>query len=81
MITRLKSFVRETRANVSIVFAMSALPMMAMVGAGIDYGVLTNTRTELKIATDAYVLSRGRVAIHAPPSDVTDDQLQRVYLS
>ena len=57
MITRLKSFVRETRANVSIVFAMSALPMMAMVGAGIDYGVLTNTRTELKIATDAAALA------------------------
>jgi len=35
----------------------------------------------LKIATDAYVLSRGRVAIHAPPSEVTEDQLQRVYLS
>ena len=35
----------------------------------------------LKIATDAYVLSRGTVAIHAPPSDITEDQLQRVYLS
>ena len=35
----------------------------------------------LRIATDAYVLSRGRVAIHAPPSEVTEDQLQRVYLS
>ena len=35
----------------------------------------------LKIATDAYVLSRGRVAIHAPPGDITEDQLQRVYLS
>lgn len=35
----------------------------------------------LKIATDAYVLSRGRVAIHAPPREITEDQLQRVYLS
>lgn len=35
----------------------------------------------LKIATDAYVISRGRVAIHAPPADLTDDQLQRIYLS
>ena len=35
----------------------------------------------LKIATDAYVLSRGRVAIHDAPQRITDDQLQRVYLS
>lgn len=35
----------------------------------------------LKIATDAYVLSRGRVAIHAAPAEVTEDELQRVYLS
>ena len=35
----------------------------------------------LKIATDAYVLSRGRVAIHDRPDRITDDQLQRVYLS
>jgi branched-chain amino acid transport system ATP-binding protein len=35
----------------------------------------------LKIATDAYVLSRGRVAIHARPREITEDQLQRIYLS
>ena len=35
----------------------------------------------LKIATDAYVLSRGRVAIHDLPGRITDEQLQRVYLS
>ena len=35
----------------------------------------------LKIATDVYVLSRGSVAIHDVPSRITDDQLQRVYLS
>ncbi|MDE2361412.1 MAG: ABC transporter ATP-binding protein [Hyphomicrobiales bacterium] len=35
----------------------------------------------LTIATDAYVLSRGTVAIHAAPSQITEDELQRVYLS
>jgi len=35
----------------------------------------------LKIATDVYVLSRGRVAIHASPVEITEDQLQRVYLT
>jgi branched-chain amino acid transport system ATP-binding protein len=35
----------------------------------------------LKIATDVYVLSRGHVAIHAPPIEITEEQLQRVYLT
>jgi len=35
----------------------------------------------LKMATDAYVLSRGHVAIHAPPGEISDEQLQRAYLS
>ena len=35
----------------------------------------------LKIATDVYVLSRGRVAIHNLPSAITEDELQHVYLS
>ena len=35
----------------------------------------------LKIATDVYVLSRGSVAIHGPPVEITEDQLQRVYLT
>ena len=35
----------------------------------------------LKIATDVYVLSRGGVAIHGPPVEITEDQLQRVYLT
>lgn len=35
----------------------------------------------LKIATDVYVLSRGRVAMHAAPAEVDEAVLQRVYLS
>jgi branched-chain amino acid transport system ATP-binding protein len=35
----------------------------------------------LRIATDVYVLSRGRVALHAPPGEVDEDTLQRLYLS
>ena len=35
----------------------------------------------LKMATDLYVLSRGRVVMHAKPGDVDEEALQRVYLS
>lgn len=35
----------------------------------------------LEIADDVYVLSRGRVALHAPPAEIGEERLQRIYLS
>lgn len=35
----------------------------------------------LKLATDLYVLSRGRVAMHAKPDEADEEALQRMYLS
>ncbi|MBI5068269.1 MAG: ABC transporter ATP-binding protein [Deltaproteobacteria bacterium] len=35
----------------------------------------------LKMATDVYVLSRGRVVMHTPPAQADEETLQRVYLS
>jgi len=35
----------------------------------------------LTLATDVYVLSRGRVAMHGLPSQISEDQLQHVYLN
>ncbi len=35
----------------------------------------------LKLATDIYVLSRGRVVMHAKPDEADEEALQRVYLS
>ncbi|MBV9654340.1 MAG: ABC transporter ATP-binding protein [Acetobacteraceae bacterium] len=35
----------------------------------------------LKMATDLYVLSRGRVVMHAKPDEADEEALQRVYLS
>lgn len=35
----------------------------------------------LKMATDLYVLSRGRVVMHAKPEEADEEALQRVYLS
>ena len=35
----------------------------------------------LKIATDVYVLARGKVVLHDRPDRMSEDQLQRVYLS
>lgn len=35
----------------------------------------------LKLATDVYVLSRGHIVMHTPPSGADEESLQRVYLS
>lgn len=35
----------------------------------------------MEIADDVYVLSRGGVALHAPPRAISEDDLQRIYLS
>ena len=35
----------------------------------------------LKLATDVYVLSRGRVVMHTPPAGADEEMLQKVYLS
>lgn len=35
----------------------------------------------LQIATDVYVLSRGCVAVHAPPAETSEELLQHVYMN
>jgi branched-chain amino acid transport system ATP-binding protein len=35
----------------------------------------------LKIASDVFVLARGRIVLHAPPSKLTEADLQRIYLN
>jgi len=35
----------------------------------------------LMLATDVYVLSRGRVAMHASPAQISEEQLQHLYLN
>jgi len=35
----------------------------------------------LKIASDVFVLARGRIVMHAPPTAMTEADLQRIYLN
>jgi branched-chain amino acid transport system ATP-binding protein len=35
----------------------------------------------LKIASDVYVLSRGRVVMNAPPQEITEERMHQVYLN
>ena len=44
-------------ANVAIVFGLSAVPIVLMIGAGVDYSRAVKERTQLQIGTDAAALS------------------------
>lgn len=57
MFTLINRFSRDTRANMSTIFALSLVPVLASAGAAVDFGRLTLARTELQNALDAGVLS------------------------
>lgn len=43
--------------NISIIFALSAIPLVGMVGLGVDYGTAVNAKTKLNAAADAAALA------------------------
>lgn len=61
MITALFARFRRSRGgNVAIIFGLSALPLLATVGAGVDYARVSSQHTSLQTALDAAVLAGAR---------------------
>ena len=52
-----KSFLKNTSGNVALTTALLIIPLLAAVGAAIDYTRLKNVRTDYQAAADAAVLS------------------------
>ena len=50
------AFVASRAGNIAIIFALASLPLMAFVGAAIDYGLATRLQVKLQSATDATAL-------------------------
>jgi Flp pilus assembly protein TadG len=46
-------FRRNASGNVAIIFALSLIPVISMVGAGVDYSRASNVRSRLQAAADA----------------------------
>ena len=53
----LPRFARATRGNLSITFAIAAVPIMFALGAATDYGFAVKTRAKMNAAADAAALS------------------------
>jgi Flp pilus assembly protein TadG len=60
--TRITSFLHNQRGGTAILFGLLLLPIMAAVGAAIDYSRATNVRTAIQAAVDAAALLAARDA-------------------
>jgi Flp pilus assembly protein TadG len=52
-----RNFVRDRRANVAMVFALSVLPLVFAVGMSIDYGAAARLKSKLNAAADSAALA------------------------
>ncbi len=58
--TFFKRFIPETSGNIAITFALAALPLLATVGAGVDYSRIAQQTAVLQATLDASVLAGAR---------------------
>lgn len=69
---RLGRFRRGTSGNVGIIFALSLVPLVGLVGLGVDYGVALSVKAKLDNAADAAAIAAVATAkayIAANPND------------
>ena len=68
---KVPSIGRDRRGNVAIIFALSLLPIIGLIGAGIDYGHAISVRVALQAALDSTALMLTKKA-----TSLTSGQLQ-----
>ena len=56
---------RDYSAGVALMFAVTALPMIGIIGVAIDFGLVTQARTQLNLATDAAAMAAAKAAADA----------------
>ena len=71
---------RSNGGNVSVLFAFSLVPMIGLVGLGVDYGVALSAKTKLDNAADAAALAavataKAYVAANPTAANLTADAI------
>lgn len=56
---KLSHFATDRSGAVAVLFSLAAIPALALIGAGIDYGRLLSERAAMQSATDAAALAAG----------------------
>jgi Flp pilus assembly protein TadG len=56
-LSKIRQFLRDKRANISIIFALSALPLIFVTGMGVDYTTAADRQAQLNADADAAALA------------------------
>ncbi|MEW6768379.1 MAG: TadE/TadG family type IV pilus assembly protein [Pseudomonadota bacterium] len=51
-----REFVADKKGNIAVIFAITAVPILGVVGAAVDYSIANKVRTQLEAAQDSAVL-------------------------
>ncbi len=62
MLQRFREFCLSSNGNIGTIFALGLMPILAAVGAGMDYSRVANQRSQLQVVLDAAVLAGVNVA-------------------
>ena len=55
-VRRIRRLARDRRGNVAVIFAFAAIPVLAFIGAAIDYSIAARTQTKIEAALDTALL-------------------------
>ena len=77
---RTRTFARATQGNVAIVFGFSLIPIVGLVGLGVDYGVALTDKAKLDNAADAAAIAavataKAYVAANQSDQNLASDSL------
>jgi Flp pilus assembly protein TadG len=74
---RLRSFRRNTRGNVAVMFTLAVLPVLGFIGSAVDYNLINSTKAKLDATADAAVL----VAVNRPSLSISAAAAQAAALN
>jgi Flp pilus assembly protein TadG len=73
---RIQSFLRDTRGNVAMVFALTLSSLLAAIGGGMDYSRSASIATEMQAALDSGVLAAASLTQDGSAEDVVRAYVQ-----
>jgi len=76
-----RHFLHDKSANVAMIFALTSIPMVFMVGMGIDYTSAADRQVQLNAAADAAVLAGVTPAMMAQPQSASIAAATNTFLA
>lgn len=80
MRTYLRDFCINQAGNVAVIFALSALPLLAAIGAAVDYASANSARTVMQSALDSATLATAPLADNLSHEEIRKN-VQKVFLA